>query len=835
MEIVYSVSKGKNDARDWFSDEKTALSISCRNVVAFSTSQELVKNNESDIKEKIDSNIKESQKLSYYLYVCDLDKPWDIHMVTSQDERIQSVEWDITGGRLLMVGGFGVCQIWAMKDHLINCWTLETTADMKGEDILTATWLHPGINYSFYADKKDAVYYNDKYVRSKLAPSISQFGGVAHDGWIVVTATGLVSVSVLKSDKTVTTCTKSLGPVRTRIMLADVSFMESGQIHVATSDGSISSSILCYYISLKMEHNSVMMTCQPSYSFFPRCHLDPTFKDSPNVKLMHLKFYSPEASDTMFICCVSNRDTVLELWKLQEQQFQVHRSFVNNANNLNMDNKQSLMKWVPKAKQGYSSVATAVGMPRFPVMQSIPDPTLSILQYVVIAFKDRSVHLLNKQNFHFMAHLTLDSGIANQEIDNKKRKIDTCPVAIQQSYSGCCMVAVDAQGVLYVLRPLNLRDQSQLLPPVYIVSLLEYAMVTGFDWWDIMLLVKSGTVENVLVRFHDNFYRQLHSVQEYLYTRFMGVRASLFRCNLGSQTKVADCLSKLLLNSVATAFKSIFRPKSLATQDKSPAEKLSITCSKYTETELDKILLNLETKEFIVEPGTLQSLQQLIQWVADFTLFLLSSVPMYATSSSFPGANIIHDTSALMTLRELLVIIRVWGLINQSCSPVFMTTTNIDIMALLFKLLTKVWLSTKDGNVEFDENLIDECCVLQSHLFIPNMEQIMLQDGRHFLLLQSQHVVRFEYGVTPDHLSKPVAYTMQFDGQSHSLQKRDCVHQLNLGNVPAEKVKECTRCGNVSLLKTTIKSVAMKAWDQRWSRMCMCGGQWKLAKYKNKA
>jgi hypothetical protein len=35
----------------------------------------------------------------------------------------------------------------------------------------------------------------------------------------------------------------------------------------------------------------------------------------------------------------------------------------------------------------------------------------------------------------------------------------------------------------------------------------------------------------------------------------------------------------------------------------SPAEKLSVTCSKYTETELDKILLNLETKEFIVEPG----------------------------------------------------------------------------------------------------------------------------------------------------------------------------------------------------------------------------------------
>jgi len=38
-------------------------------------------------------------------------------------------------------------------------------------------------------------------------------------------------------------------------------------------------------------------------------------------------------------------------------------------------------------------------------------------------------------------------------------------------------------------------------------------------------------------------------------------------------------------------------------------------------------LLHLDPKEFTVEPSTLQSLQQLIQWVADLALNLLARLP----------------------------------------------------------------------------------------------------------------------------------------------------------------------------------------------------------------
>lgn len=43
--------------------------------------------------------------------------------------------------------------------------------------------------------------------------------------------------------------------------------------------------------------------------------------------------------------------------------------------------------------------------------------------------------------------------------------------------------------------------------------------------------------------------------------------------------------------------------------------------------DIDRLLMGLEVKEFSVEPSTLQSLQQLIQWVADLALNILAKLP----------------------------------------------------------------------------------------------------------------------------------------------------------------------------------------------------------------
>lgn len=44
-------------------------------------------------------------------------------------------------------------------------------------------------------------------------------------------------------------------------------------------------------------------------------------------------------------------------------------------------------------------------------------------------------------------------------------------------------------------------------------------------------------------------------------------------------------------------------------------------------------------------------------------------------------------------LRELMVVIRIWGLLKPSCLPVYTATSDTqDSMSLLFRLLTKLWI-----------------------------------------------------------------------------------------------------------------------------------------------
>lgn len=44
-------------------------------------------------------------------------------------------------------------------------------------------------------------------------------------------------------------------------------------------------------------------------------------------------------------------------------------------------------------------------------------------------------------------------------------------------------------------------------------------------------------------------------------------------------------------------------------------------------TDIDKVVLGLKAKDFTVEKSTLQSLQQLMQWVADLALNILVKLP----------------------------------------------------------------------------------------------------------------------------------------------------------------------------------------------------------------
>ena len=113
--------------------------------------------------------------------------------------------------------------------------------------------------------------------------------------------------------------------------------------------------------------------------------------------------------------------------------------------------------------------------------------------------------------------------------------------------------------------------------------------------------------------------------------------------------------------------------------------------------DVDKVLVNLEAKDFTVEPSTLQSLQQLIQWVADLALNILAKLPENRSFLNSTKSGDVIDTNALNSIRELLVMIRIWGLLNKQCLPCFSRSTdNLDTIATIFKLLTNLALNPND-------------------------------------------------------------------------------------------------------------------------------------------
>ncbi|KAL0276749.1 UNVERIFIED_CONTAM: hypothetical protein PYX00_004255 [Menopon gallinae] len=402
----------------------------------------------------------------------------------------------------------------------------------------------------------------------------------------------------------------------------------------------------------------------------------------------------------------------------------------------------------------------------------------------------------------------------------KQPKLNVKLSKMDMSWLGNILICTDTQGQLYLYRLMPISEHGGPMTVPYACTLLEYCLVTGLDWWDLLVSLRASMLEAVCEKFTESFNRQNSASKQFYYVQFLCIKTSLYRMSANCQTKAADLTSLLMLYSIATAFKTLLRPSDMSNHDKGPAESLAAVLADSV-TDVDKVLLHLEAKEFAVEPSALQSLQQLIQWVADLTLNLLARLPeQRATSSKSSGYQLTRDYQALSTLRELLVIIRIWGLLRQSCLPVFVgSVENFDVLPLLFRLLSRLIQTS-----ESDETLLDECCSLPNQVAIPQMNfcngttQVLSPALFHQVL-----PIQLYYGVEPDtleYIPDPV------DAQSESM--IDSFRHVYLGKQP-HSVKQCTRCGSkAQVISSSRRTAAILAWDQRWARSCRCSGRWRI-------
>ncbi|XP_052794233.1 mediator of RNA polymerase II transcription subunit 16-like [Mya arenaria] len=828
MELVYSIDTlQKQYVQDWISEERACISLSCKNVLA------LCKHSENEVSSHFNRH--------YEVVAVDVDKPWEAHLVTTVTRQLLHLVWDTTGNQLLLIDTNGHCQLWNMKDHMLNQWECVGSITAAGEEVLAVMWFHNGLQIIFDPDKRNETQYIEKYARNlRFTPSLTQFGGSFVEGFVYVTASGLVTVGVRQPNGEVISSSENLSPNHLRLMSADIANTGNGDIMIATSDGQLSSAVQCFLVSVKLSGKNIEIHCKNGASLYTKTQMEYS-GETTNARISKVVFMNSESSDTLFVVSGSAGHSNVEVWQLLEQMLPQHKMFsLNTAPYTSIKTH----KWMHKATLPHPAQLTCLAGPKLPMSRNVGETT-GYLPYIAAAYKDGTIHLIHRYTFQVISTSSMD-GLRHQVQGSplsgeKKPRLSLQLSAMTQTGSGCGIVGLH-EGRVYLFRTYNGSRESALqLPPSSVVLLLEYAMVTGQDWWDVFLSVRQGMIMNISQTLTDNFNKQVHTMQDYVFMRLLSMKMGLFCSYSAGHQKAVDFHTQLVLHSIGNVIRGILKPRNVSSQDKGPAEKITLLCNKFTDGDIDTVLSKIDVEEFHVETRkkekaevTLCSIQSLIQWVSDLSLQLLAGAPLFQSLSSFPGSSLLQDTSVLALLRELLVIFKMWSLRHPACVPVFTTTSvNMDILKHLYKLLTRAWLCRKEGrSVEFDDGLLDECSVLHSKVLIPSNTQSFRMDTNGFTVYTQNLPLMFKFDEEPEYLyQKKVSesHRAMMDVTSSNSQHHDIVRQIHLGTRVSGETRQCTRCGCRSLLQCVGKSQTMIAWEQRWMRNCLCMGHWKLA------
>ncbi|KAG7265183.1 hypothetical protein CRUP_030297 [Coryphaenoides rupestris] len=631
MEVAYVCEWERRPQSTHCPSVPLVCSWSCRNLVAFT----------SDLK-----NQEDEKDVSQMIHIIDTDHPWDVYSINSgHAEVISCLEWDQSGSRLLSADGDGNIKCWTMAEHLVNSWESNMGSSLAGEPIVALSWLHNGVKLALHVEMSGSTNFGEKFSRVKFSPSLTLFGGKPMEGWLAVSISGLVTVSLLKPNGTLLTSSESLCRLRGRVALADIAFTGGGNIVVAATDGCSTSPVQFYKVVVTMVNE--------------KCRID------------------TELLPSLFMRLGEKQPTILK-WRILSATNDLER-------------------------------VSAVALPKLPI--SISNTDLKVASDtkfcpglgLALSFHDGSLQILHRLSLHTMGVFYGPGGSAaagrpGEDAAAKRQRTGGPAVhfkALQFSWTSLALAGVDNQG--------KLLDMNTTLR--HLLFLLEYCMVTGYDWWDVLLHVQPAMVHSLL--------------------------------SSATAARACDFHAKLLLMAISSTFKSLLRPHTLHSPDKN----------------IDKVMINLKTEEFVLDGPPLQSLQQLIQWVGDFVLYLLANLPNQASFG------FLRDGSSLGMLREMMVMIRIWGLLKPGCLPIYTATSDSQD-------------SMDDAPPqEPDEALVDECCLLPSQLLVPTMDWLPVNDGV---------IVRLQ-GKLPLRL------------QGQGVQWMDNLRCLHLGVCPTEDSKACTR------------------------------------------
>lgn len=294
-----------------------------------------------------------------------------------------------------------------------------------------------------------------------------------------------VCVNLVKPTKPfVHTVQENLSASHIRSTLADIAYMNTGELLVAIVDEHTASAVQCFKVTLKMEKSGCKISCKASASLYMISQNEAQIQDNPSSRMTHLQFVNRENSDTLMACCGNQNFSCIELWQLVDQIVPVHKMFQSGSMS---ESSYKTQKWVHKASVTESAMITGLCGSRMPTSRNRTEAN-SLPPYIALAYKDGTMKLIHNQG---ITKCGCDFLSCDENNDDKRHRTKPYFSFLLQTFSGCGILGVSDSSV-YLLRSANTRDGPVQMSPSYLSHLLEYSVIAGIDWWDILLAVRPG-------------------------------------------------------------------------------------------------------------------------------------------------------------------------------------------------------------------------------------------------------------------------------------------------------------------------------------------------------
>jgi len=803
MDLIFTSYRPQSSLRkspDWLQEGHSICTVSSQNTLLFTTSTLLTGGDQPQT------------SWGSHVYCLDLNTPWDPTLVTSLESAVTCLAWDTTGKRFVCGDASGLVTVWEIEDNSVGDWKQIISFKHNQESFLAANFFLTSRPVSLHADLKESCLYTEKFSCGGEIYNRSPM-----EGCVLVSSTGLLVTVAFPPDAEPQVRASSLGLGRRRIVYVDTATTKDGQFMVAACG--LEPPIVVYTVSAGLNGEGWLDVRVNTHSSFSLMGEDPG-------RVCELKFLLSDCTEALVVGVAGPEGGRVQMWDLEVRTRGVHKLFSHSTGGVG-----GRVKGVPEWNYsdefsgGGSAGVVALATPRSSVMGG-KKPAC----YVAVAFSDGSVQLLLRDSLAQIASVELPRGgnIAwSRTTSTNTHRVTVTICSLAFTSTGNCLLVTDSLGQLYLYRMSPIADPGG--PPLapYIVTMLEYCLVSGKDWWDLVVAAKPSKLEAICDKFSEIFYTQPEGRQLYYFSRFMAIKSSLYRLAQASQYRAADTTAILMLKSINGAFKSLLSSADLNYSDfTNPVEILEMLLVGQEEVDVEAVSKQLANsglaRDLQVDSSTMQSLHQQTLWVTTLTLHLLAAVPEYKTRRG-PGYSLVNDGQSILVIRELLVMMRLW---NMARVPIISPEKEVDLTAKLFSMITK--LSMKND----DDSLIDDCLMLPHKVMIPPLDTVLSPRG----VIGSLHnlsgsPLSFTLCIEPDLPTlthTPFLEGLSYTGDPTADYYYDSVQKLYLGQCPGN-LKHCTRCSAVTQ-NTVNRSNFARTWEKRWDSHCLCGGPWKLNK-----